>query len=146
MEARCYFFIYFMMILLSSVFHSYGKPLPKFSKHQIDKEFPAHKNPRNLQFEEEEDEDEDEDEEYESYIVLHYANETNYTNGFKNDYRNNISSIIKIEDNSSFTDEEGFTIPAGTEIEIHFNNSVNNLENFFSQSIDKNMANVVKFL
>ena len=59
MEARCYFFIYFMMILLSSVFHSYGKPLPKFSKHQIDKEFPAHKNPRNLQFEEEEkDEDE----------------------------------------------------------------------------------------
>ena len=69
MEARCYFFIYFMMILLSSVFHSYGKPLPKFSKHQIDKEFPAHKNPRNLQFEEEE---EDEDEEYESYIVIFF--------------------------------------------------------------------------
>ena len=132
MEAKRYFLIYVMMVLLSSSFYIHAKPLPKFSKSQIDKGISEQKSQRNLQSEEED-----------SYIVLHYGKETTYTNGFKNDYRKNISFILLRTDNSKLTDEDELNIPAGSEIEIHFNSSVNNIENFFSQSIDENMANVV---
>ena len=132
MKARWNFVIYIMMILLNPAFYIYGKPLPKFSKHQTDKESLDKKNQRNLQ-----------SEEYDSYIVIHYRNESNYPNGFKNDFRNNISFIINRRDNSTLTDQDELNITAGTEIEIHFNSSVKNMENFFSQILDKNMANVV---
>ena len=55
------------------------------------------------------------------YIKLYYSSDTSYSEGFKNNYRNNILYIINGDNNEHIAENGAFNIAAGTPIEIHFN-------------------------
>ena len=75
-----------------------------------------------------------------NYIKLTFNQACNYENGFKNNYRN-ISFINS--GGSTITDSIELNINTGTELEIHFNSPITNMEKFFSQAEDNNMINVI---
>ena len=76
---------------------------------------------------------------YDNYVVLFFKEDCNYSKGFKNDYRNEISFIVNRKNNAKLTSEEALIINKDFGIEIHFNKTINNLQYFFSADIDKNM-------
>jgi len=71
-----------------------------------------------------------------NYIILNYLLDSNYTNGFKNNYRNNISFIIN--DNFTKLDTDDLYIQGGSNIEIHFKDNITDMNNFFSVEEDIN--------
>ena len=78
--------------------------------------------------------------EYDTYIILYFKQNCSYSSGFYNYYRNGISFIINRENNTKIKRNELLMINKDFGIEIHFNVYVENLNNFFSRSIDYNMV------
>ena len=81
--------------------------------------------------------------EYDSYIVLYFNQDCNYSLGFQNYYRNDVSFIINKENNDKLTCEDELMIHKGIEIEIHFNISIESLQSFFDIYYDENMQFLV---
>ena len=83
-----------------------------------------------------------------NYLKVQYGKKTEYKNGFiyddkgdKNIYRNNIYYILNGQDR--VTIEESFTITAGSEIRIYFNESQKSIEHFFDSKYDPNVENII---
>ena len=81
------------IILVDSSFFIFGKPLLKFQKQKIRSE-KTNKNVRRYL---------DEKDNYDTYIILSFKEDCNYSNGFYNYYRNNIDFIINKENNDKLT-------------------------------------------
>ena len=62
-------------------------------------------------------------------IVLYFNNECSYTNGFKNDYRNDINFINY--NGETLTDNSALNIAKDTQLEVHFKTPVTNMEKYF---------------
>ena len=77
---------------------------------------------------------------YDSYMVLYFKEDCNYSKGFKNNYRKNISFIINRENDYNLTSEETLIIHKGFGIEIHFNSSIRDLGYFFHRYSDNNLV------
>ena len=75
--------------------------------------------------------------EYDNYMILYFKEDCNYSEGFNNGFRNDISFIINRENNTHLSSTEQLIIHKNIGIEIHFNRTVQNLENFFYKSFDK---------
>ena len=75
-----------------------------------------------------------------NFIDLYFNEKCNYSNGFKNKYRDGIN-FIKYN-NSIKSNSEDLQIKADSIIEIHFNNDISKIDNFFSQVEDKNLQYV----
>ena len=75
---------------------------------------------------------------YVNYILIYFKENCNYQQ-FNNIYRTEISFIINKENNANLTSKETLIIHKGFGIEIYFNNSITNLESFFSRALDENM-------
>ena len=75
-----------------------------------------------------------------NYIIVHYNKDTNYSNGFNNSFRQDISFIVL--KNEKLTSKDELNIKSDTNLEIHFYTPINNMEKFFSQTEDNNMLNV----
>ena len=126
MKLITFILLFVFIILISTKTNAIGKPLSKVNKKDISN---IKKNTqRNL---------EDENG-YDSYIVVLFNEDCNYSMGFQNKYRNDISFIINKENNEKLTGEDELIIYKGFEIEIHFNTAVKNLEHFFDSYVDKN--------
>ena len=81
-----------------------------------------------------------------NFIKVTYKNKTDYAKGFGNQFRNGIDHI-KIG-NEIFGVNDSLTIGANEAIEIHFNESVKSLANFFSyrsnfNTGDENIKNII---
>jgi len=76
-----------------------------------------------------------------NHITLYYKEDTNYVNGFTNNYRKEISFIIY--NNSTIGGSNKLNIIARTKVEIHFNSILTNMEKFFSKEEDNNMLNII---
>ena len=76
-----------------------------------------------------------------NYITLYYKQNCNYANGFKNEYRNEISFINY--NNSTFLSSSSLNILSGTKLELHFYESATTMKKFFSKEEDNNMINVI---
>ena len=73
----------------------------------------------------------DEVDEYNTYMVLYFKEDCNYSEGFNNGFRNDISFIINAENNTKLSSTEQLIIHKNFGIEIHFNRTVQNFGNFF---------------
>ena len=78
-------------------------------------------------------------EEYDTYITLSFKEDCTYQTGFGNIFRNGINYIKNTQNDEKFYSGDTLTIIKDTEFEIHFNESVTNLNYFFSSSDDENM-------
>ena len=133
MELKRFTLIFSLMVLMNTSIYINGKPLFKFMKK---KKYDGRKEDiykRGLA----------KLEEYDTYIILYYKEDCNYSEGFKNEYRNNISFIIQRENNTKFTDEETLVINKNFGVEIHFNTIISNLNYFFSRNVDENMKYLI---
>jgi len=74
-----------------------------------------------------------------NYIILSFNQNCEYPNGFKNNYRNGISHIKLTHNNLILNPTDKMTINEGSEIEIHFSESLKTLEYFFDVGQDKNV-------
>ena len=70
----------------------------------------------------------------------YFKEDCDYSKGFKNNYRKNISFIINRENYNNLTSEETLIIHKGFGIEIHFNSSVRDLGYFFHRYSDNNLV------
>ena len=69
----------------------------------------------------------EEKDEYDNFIVLYFKENCNYSEGFRNKYRKDISFIINRENNNTKIDSgERLIINKNYGIEIHFNKSIKN--------------------
>ncbi len=75
-----------------------------------------------------------------NFIVLNFNHECSYTNGFKNNYRNDINFINY--NGETLPDSSALNIAKDTELEIHFKTLATNMEKFFSWEGDNNMMYV----
>ena len=71
-----------------------------------------------------------------NYIILHFNYHSEFTKGFKNEYRN--VSLIKYMFKEYAPTDELF-LAKGDKIEIHFAEPIETFEHFFDASYDKNM-------
>ena len=133
METKTIRFINVLMILVVSFIYIYGMPSPQFSNMQINKARLEQNSQRNLE----------ETDDYDSYIVLTYNATLNYTDGFLNEVRDDISYLINRDDNSKLLDTDPLEINPGTEIEVHFSSPIKNLSLFFSSYYDDMMFYLV---
>ena len=76
---------------------------------------------------------------YDSYMILYFKEDCNYSEGFKNNNRKNISFIINRENGHELTSEETLNIHKGFGIEIHFNFPIRSLQFFFDRNTDNNI-------
>ena len=72
-----------------------------------------------------------------NYIILYFNHDCTYSSGFGNSRRNDIDFII--EENKKYKKSESFEVIKGYGIEIHFNERIRSLQNFFDAREDKNM-------
>ena len=109
MKLKCFTLIFSFIILFSSLNYILGKPLTKIEKntHRYLEEFV-----------------------YDTYVILYFKEDCNYSEGFKNAYRNDISFIINQENNDTLTSEDSFIAHKNFGIEIHFNITVTRLGTF----------------
>ena len=122
MKLRSFVFIFDFIILSGHVIFILGKPLINFNKENTQRYL--------------------EEDEYDTFVIL-YFKDCNYSKGFKNEYRNDISFIINRENNNKLTGEETLIVQQGFGIEIHFNRKVRKLGTFSSSFKDKNMEYLV---
>ena len=83
--------------------------------------------------------DNEEISQYDSYMILYFKEDCNYSGGFINKHRKNISFIVNRENGNKLTSEESLIIHKDFGIEIHFNSSVRGLQFFFDSYSDNNM-------
>ena len=81
----------------------------------------------------------EEQNEYDTFMILFFKEDCHYVEGFKNDFRNDISFILNRKTNDKLNPEEKLYIDRDFGIEIHFNKAVNNLYSFFHSYFDENM-------
>ena len=128
MKSGIFVIILSMSLLLWAIDFIQGKPIrklspdkeywAKFENYLTDKKWP-------------------ENEIYENYIILYYEQSVEYSSGFANEYRKEISHIINGEDNKTATDS--LSIAADTKIEIYFSSPLTSLESFFDRTLDDKM-------
>ena len=75
-----------------------------------------------------------EDETYENYIILYYGKDVEYSSGFANQNRKEISQIIIGESSKAPTDS--LSISADTKVEIKFSSPLTSMESFFDGVLD----------
>ena len=78
-----------------------------------------------------------EGETYENYIILYYGQDVEYSSGFANGNRKNISRIMNVELETKAKDP--LSISADTKVEIYFSSALTSLESFFDSSFDDKM-------
>ena len=78
-----------------------------------------------------------EDETYENYIILYYGQDVEYSSGFANEYRKNISRIMNGE--LETTPKDSLSISADTKVDIYFSSALTSLESFFDIVFDDKM-------
>ena len=81
--------------------------------------------------------------EYDTYIIIYFKEDVTYPSGFYNDYRGNINFIINTKDNTKLNLEDPLTINKDYGIEIHFNEKVTTINDFFSSNYDENMQYLI---
>ena len=74
---------------------------------------------------------------YENYMILYYGQEVEYTFGYSNEFRKDISFIMNGDINKTETDP--LNIAAGTKIEIYFSSPPKSFESFFDRIYDENV-------
>ena len=121
MDFRLLSLLFYFMIFLTSLTNIFGMPIPKFQK-KNDTVKKIKETPRGLQEQNKSD----------SYMVLYFSDDCNYSKGFKNEYRNNIRFIVNRQNGLILSDEEVLDINKDSVIEIHFDLFINNLSYFFS--------------
>ena len=121
------FFLLFYLLLICSLAFIFGKPFPKFKERKTYYTKLDEPIPRELE------------NIYDTYIILYFKEDCNYTRGFKNAFRNNIDYIINWKNNIKIKSNEALFISKNFGIEIHFNKSVSNLNYFFSSIYDSQM-------
>ena len=79
-----------------------------------------------------------------NYIIIYYAVDTEYTEGFENKYRQNIDFIIAEDRNKKIAPSESFSIVRGNKIEIYYKDStiIKSLQSYFDSSGDENAKNI----
>ena len=76
---------------------------------------------------------------FDNYISIYFSQNCNYSNGFKNDYRGDISFIINRENNVNLTSDKALYLHKDFKIEIHFSKKIKKLNYFFYALFDPNM-------
>ena len=130
MSAKTFSLLLAIVLLLGYFDYIYGKEKQKFNIIQTEKQSQKQSSQRNL-------------EEYDTYMVLYFNQDCNYSEGFQNDMRRNTMFIINRENNLTYQDDEELIIHEGFGIEIHFSETVNDLGYFLSKDIDENMEYLV---
>ena len=129
MKSKSLALVLFFLITLDPLNFIFGRPLSKFTKRKPNTESMEDNYPRYME----------EADEYDSYIILYFQKDLQYSESFKNSYRENISYILNRKKNVKFKAEEKIKVDKGFGVEIHFDKPVNNLNNFFSSFYDRNM-------
>jgi len=75
-----------------------------------------------------------------NYIIAKYKTQTNYNNGFLNEYRKGINFINNGK--STLGPNDSFIIEENIEIEIHFTEPIKSLFNFFYKNYDQYAINI----
>ena len=122
MKLKSFSLIFSFVTLLSSLIYILGNPLTKIQEN-------THRYLEALG--------------YDTYVTLYFKVDCNYSEGFKNAYRNGISFIINRENSDKFKSEDAFIAHKNFGIEIHFNRTITNLRSFFSSHLDKNMEYLI---
>jgi surface protein len=76
-----------------------------------------------------------------NYITLFFNKESHYENGFKNEFRYDIT-FLDYNDKTIASNTE-LNILAGTHLQVCFNYPIINMTNFFSEKYDNNIINVI---
>ncbi len=76
-----------------------------------------------------------------NYIIVNFNKECTYANGFENDYRPNIYSIIL--DGVEKEKNEQLDVKRGSKMIIHFTAPLTDFSNFFSSKYDENVKNII---
>jgi len=121
MKVISFSLIFFYMILIDSVSINFFNLIINSQKKRTYIAKNEENHPRSLE----------EQKEYDSYMLLYFKKDCNYSSGFKNEYRNNISFIINRKNNSKLKSEDELIITKDICIEIHFDKNINNLTYFF---------------
>ena len=77
------------------------------------------------------------------YMKLYFNSEANYSTGFKNGQRRDISYIINGDNDIHIAENESFIIGAGNHIEIHFKSPPTILEYFLAGHFDTEATKIV---
>ena len=75
-------------------------------------------------------------------ITIFYSEDTQYTSGFKNNYRKGISFIIGKDHNKKIKPTDALSIAKGNKIELYFEDNIKYFEKFFDSTNDKNVKNI----
>ena len=116
-------------LFFSFMIYIFQGPLAKYQKKNIYIGNMKENSKRNLE----------EENEYDTYMILYFKEDCNYSYGFQNSFRNNINYIINRNNNAKYQNEDFLIINKGFGIELHFNKKVNDLSYFFCDSYDDNM-------
>ena len=76
-----------------------------------------------------------------NYIIVNFNKEYTYPNGFENDYRPNIFSVIL--DGEEKEKNEQLDVKKGSKMIIHFTAPITDFSNFFSSQYDANVKNII---
>ena len=76
-----------------------------------------------------------------NYIIVNFNKECTYVNGFENNYRPNIFSIVLDEVEKGKNDQ--LDIKKGSKMIIHFTAPLTDFSNFFSSQYDTNVKNII---
>ena len=129
MKSRSLALVFFFLLTIDPLNFIFGKPLSKFTTRKPNTESIEDNYPRYME----------KKDEYDTYMILYFLEDLNYSESFNNSYRENISYILNRKDNAKFKAEEKIEVDKGFGIEIHFDKPVNSLNNFFSSFYDGNM-------
>ena len=78
-----------------------------------------------------------------NYMTIYYGNDTEYINGFANEYRTDIKYIIGYNRDVELMSNQPFKITGGNKIEIYFSSNLKSLQNFFFSEVDENAKNII---
>ena len=79
-----------------------------------------------------------------NYIIIYYAVDTEYKDGFENKFRENIDFIIAEDRNKKIAPKESFHIVGGNKIEIYYKDTtiIKSLQSYFDSNEDDNVKNI----
>ena len=103
MKSRSLALVFFFLLTTDPLNFIFGKPLSKFTKRKPNTESIEDNYPR---FTKEADE-------YDTYIILYFQRDLQYSESFNNSYRENISYILNRKKNVKFEADEKIRIDKG---------------------------------
>ena len=133
MGPKLFSLIFSAALLIGSMTQNKGKFSQNLQKKlaDIDNKYKNRMSPRKL-------------DESNNYIIIYFRENFIYPTGLYNSYREDISYIIKTDDqNNKLNKTSFFSIDKEYGIEIHFDEKVTNLNNFFSIDYDMNMQYLI---